>query len=242
MQRLTFVGKNRHPIWSRDGRWVAFQSDREGDLAIFRQRADGSGSAERLTKPDAGAEHIPQSFSPGDGYLLFTLAQDKEWTLWTRRATDGQVAPFGDVRSDTLVEGVFSPDGRWVAYQAEDRLGSGTVSLVQPFPATGTRHLIGDAGQVYWSPKGDQLLLNTGSGQSAVIPVTTTPRVTFGRPLDFPRGERREGPPRFTRREADSMPDGEHVIGVMVASGGLPHQINVVLNWFDDVRQRVPGP
>ena len=42
MRQLTFGGKSRHPIWSRDGQWVAFQSDREGDLAIFRQRADGS--------------------------------------------------------------------------------------------------------------------------------------------------------------------------------------------------------
>ena len=40
------------------------------------------------------------------------------------------------------------------------------------------------------------------------------------------------------------MPDGEHLIGVMSAvqaeAGGLASQINVVLNWFDDVRQKVP--
>ena len=53
MQRLTFGGSNRYPVWSRDGRWVAFQSDRDGDRAIFRQAADGSGTAERLTKPEA---------------------------------------------------------------------------------------------------------------------------------------------------------------------------------------------
>src|SRR5262249_48358535 len=46
MRRLTLVGRNRFPVWSPDGQYVAFQSDREGDLAIFRQRADGTGMAE----------------------------------------------------------------------------------------------------------------------------------------------------------------------------------------------------
>jgi eukaryotic-like serine/threonine-protein kinase len=54
MRQLTFGGRNRFPIWSADGQHVAFQSDREGDLGIFWQRADGTGAAERLTKPDQG--------------------------------------------------------------------------------------------------------------------------------------------------------------------------------------------
>ena len=52
MRRLTFGGNSRFPIWSRDSQRVTFQSDRDGDLAIFWQRADGTGSAERLTKPE----------------------------------------------------------------------------------------------------------------------------------------------------------------------------------------------
>ena len=49
VQRLPLAGNNRFPVWSPDGRWIAFQSDRGGDLGIFRQRADGTGVAERLT-------------------------------------------------------------------------------------------------------------------------------------------------------------------------------------------------
>jgi serine/threonine protein kinase len=52
--RLTLAGKNGFPIISPDGQYVAYQSDRDGDLAIFMQRADGTGAAERLTKPEAG--------------------------------------------------------------------------------------------------------------------------------------------------------------------------------------------
>jgi hypothetical protein len=54
MRRLTFGGRNRFPIWSRDSRRIAFQSDRDGDLGIFWQRADGTGTIECLTKADPG--------------------------------------------------------------------------------------------------------------------------------------------------------------------------------------------
>jgi len=54
LRRLTFGGRNRFPLWSPDGQWIVFQSDRDGDLGLFRQRADVSGTAERLTKPDPG--------------------------------------------------------------------------------------------------------------------------------------------------------------------------------------------
>ena len=64
LRRLTFGGKNRYPIWSPDGQRIAYQSDREGDLGIFWQKADGTGSAERLTKPESGVEHRPESWSP----------------------------------------------------------------------------------------------------------------------------------------------------------------------------------
>ena len=46
MRRLTFGGNNRFPIWAADGNRVTFQSNREGDVAIYWQRADGTGPAE----------------------------------------------------------------------------------------------------------------------------------------------------------------------------------------------------
>jgi Tol biopolymer transport system component len=42
LRRLTFGGNNRMPIWSADGRRLAFQSDREGDLAVFWQPVSGA--------------------------------------------------------------------------------------------------------------------------------------------------------------------------------------------------------
>jgi Tol biopolymer transport system component len=64
VRRLTFGGKDRFPVWSADGRYVAFQSESEGDRAIFWQRADFSGTAERLTRPEPGISHVPESWLP----------------------------------------------------------------------------------------------------------------------------------------------------------------------------------
>jgi hypothetical protein len=77
-----------------------------------------------------------------------------------------------------------------------------------------------------------------------IVPVTTTPAVTFGQEVNFPRANRGEGPPESSRRNVDSHPDGEHIVAVTNAGvgEGTSRQIIVVLNWFDELRARVPVP
>ena len=140
MRRLTFGGKNRFPIWSADGQRVAFQSDREGDLGIFWQRADGSGAAERLTKPDQGTSHVPESWSPKGERFLFGVTKGSSVSLWTFSLQDKKATQFADVQSPNPINAAFSPDGRWVAYTVTE--GAGTGIYVQPFPATGAKYLV----------------------------------------------------------------------------------------------------
>ena len=68
--------------------------------------------------------------------------------------------------------------------------------------------------------------------------------VTFGQPMDFSRVGRSEGPPARARRDADAMPDGQRLIGltsrVSEENAAAARSMTVVLNWFDEVRQRVP--
>ena len=80
-QRLTYGGNNRFPIWISNNR-VAFQSDREGDLAIFWQSAVG-GPAERLTTPEPGTSHVPESWSPKLERFLFSVKKGSDFSLWT---------------------------------------------------------------------------------------------------------------------------------------------------------------
>ena len=135
MRQLTFDGKNRFPIWSADGQRVAFQSDREGDLGIFWQRADGSGRAERLTKADQGTSHVPESWSPKEQRFLFEVTKGSSVSLWTFSLLDKEATQFTDVQSSNPIQAAFSHDGRWVAYTITE--GAATGIYVQPFPATG---------------------------------------------------------------------------------------------------------
>ena len=111
IRRLTFTGKNRFPIWSADGQRVAFQSDREGDLGIFWQSADGIGPAERLTKPEEGTAHVPESWSPNGDVFLFGVTEGSKVSLWTFSVRDREAKPFG-VRSSAPIASAFSRDGQ----------------------------------------------------------------------------------------------------------------------------------
>ncbi len=64
VRNSTSGSNNRFPAWSSDGKRLTFQSDREGDLALYWQSADGTGSAQRLTKAEPGTSHVPDAWSP----------------------------------------------------------------------------------------------------------------------------------------------------------------------------------
>ncbi len=176
MRRLTFGGNNRFPIWTSNNR-VAFQSDREGDLAIFWQSADG-GTAERLTKPEPGASHAPESWSPKHDTLLFSVTKGSDVSLWTFSLQDRKATPFGEVHSSNPTNAVFSPDGRWVAYTSTER--NRAMIYVQPFPASGASISFpseppGIASQPLWSPDGKELFYNPAPAEFAWVSVTTQP-------------------------------------------------------------------
>jgi serine/threonine-protein kinase len=245
IRRLTFGGNNRFPIWNADGRRVAFQSDREGDLAIFWQAADGSGTAERLTKPAQGESHAPESWSPDGRTLLFSVQKGSDISLSTLTLADRKATPYGDVRSSNPPGAVFSPDGRWVAYASTER--GMTTTYVQPFPATGAKHqLAAHAADTpkhpRWSPDGKELFLNISVTSFASVRVTTQPAFAFGNPVPLPKTL--EGGPAGTRTPYDLLPDGRFVglvtAGLSQFGRGSENQIDVVLNWDQELKRLVP--
>ncbi len=185
MQRLTVGGRNRFPIWTSDSQRVAFQSDRDGDLAIFWQRADGAGTPERLTKPAPREAHVPESWFPTGGTLLFSISKGSDISLATLSLPDRVVTPFGDVHSSTPPGAVFSPDGRWVAYTSTEQ--GRTTIYAQPFPATGAKYPLVPNGSdvphhVRWSPNGKELIYNPRPTGNEAVEVTTHPSFAFGKP------------------------------------------------------------
>jgi serine/threonine protein kinase/Tol biopolymer transport system component len=245
MRQLTFGSKNRFPIWSADSERIAFQSDREGDFGIFWQRVDGTGTAERLTKPDAGTEHAPESWSPDGSRFLFSVSKGSNLSLWTFSLPDKKAAAFGDVQATFLIAATFSPNGRWVAYSPGSSPSDRSV-FVQPFPATGAKYRI--LGGIYplWSPDGRELFFRSPQAPIQVVRVTLRPSFEFGNPETVPAGaELPFTPLPFPERQYDITPDGKRFIGVVPAGesqGGTAgaRQIQVVLNWFRELQERVP--
>jgi tRNA A-37 threonylcarbamoyl transferase component Bud32 len=234
IRRLTYGGNNRFPLWSPDGRRLAFQSDRDGDQALFWQPAEG-GNAVRLTKPERGTSHVPESWSPDGQVLLFSEKKDTDYSLWTFSLRDGKAALFERVQGSRLpANASFSLDGRWVAYQTgQVGMPEGTT-FVQPFPPTGTKHQIGPGAHPLWSRDGKELFFIPGPGRFQVVTVSTQPSFTFTRPVALPRVFA-IAHPAFPR-PYDMLPDGRFIgVGVADPGPGGP-QIHVVLNWFEELK------
>jgi Tol biopolymer transport system component len=231
---------------------VAFQSDRDGDLGLFWQRADGTTAAERLTKPDKDTAHVPESWSPDGKTLLFSIGTgstySSSYAVAALSLTDRRVTPVGGIQSAFPPAATFSPDGRWVAYSvAAPSSPPGGSLFVQPFPATGATYPIskGSGFHPTWSPDGKELFYFVGGGgaQFSAVSVTTRPTFAFGNPVPVPKPFVERGP--GFERNNDITRDGKRFLGVVAAgqtASGAPAapQIQVVLNWFEELKARVP--
>jgi serine/threonine-protein kinase len=241
-RQLTLGGKNQFPVWSHDGQRIAFQSDREGDPGIFWQKADGTGVAERLTKPEQGIAHIPDSFSPDGKSLSYSAVKGADSAVWILSLMDKKSTVFATQAAAYIARSAFSPDGQWLAYQSNE---TGQVQVfAQPFPATGAKYPVARGGQPVWSLDGREIYYNPAIGQLAVIGIKTRPSFSFGDPLAFSTSGLRSTNPSRETRPWDISPDGKQLIGVAAASeSGTPAdptlQIRVVLNWFTDLKERV---
>ena len=247
-RKLTFGGRNRFPVWSSDSQRIAFQSDREGDLAVFWQRADGTGVAERLTKPESGSAHIPDSWSRDGDHLAVTVVRGSSFSLATHSVRERKTTEFASVTSSALPTAVFSRDGRWLAYSSSDSGSAGTQVYVQPFPPTGARYQVfakaaENPHHPLWSPDDRELFYIPRVGGFEAVRVITQPTFAFGNSVPVPRVFA-TAPPTIPRT-FDITPAGKIVS--IIASGqtsaaaqNLP-LIHVVMNWFDELAARVPA-
>ncbi len=234
-RQLTFEGKNdRIPIWTPDGEWIIFSSQRDGPMNIYRQPADGSGQAERLTTSEFN--YLPWSLSPDGSILAFygrNAKGDSDIGI-LEMDVDGKTRPL--IASPNY-EGYasFSPDGQWLAY-VSDESGRRHV-YVTPYPELDVKWLVsGEQGGGWpsWSPDGTELFCRSGD-KIMVVPIQTGPTFKAGKPRVLFAG--------FLIGR-DISPDGQRFI--MIKQGGATgsdnkeSQINVVLNWSEELKRRVP--
>ena len=71
VQLTTQTSYEANPVWSPDGKQIAFASDRNGNFDLFIMPADG-GAARRLTYHSAS--EIPSAFTPDGKYVFFSAS------------------------------------------------------------------------------------------------------------------------------------------------------------------------
>ena len=248
MRRLTLEGRNRYPVWSADGLRVAFQSDRQGDLGIFWQSADGGGGVQRLTRPPQGAAHVPESWSPDGKHLLFSEQTSTDYVLFSLSLVDKKTSQFGGVQSSGPTSAGFSPDGRWVAYATASGAGfrpNGGV-FIQPFPAKGEIYPAPRTASDFhpvWSPDGKELFYVGALLEPFVaVSVQTQTGVRFGPPTRVSPAVPRPRLSFYDVRGYDVLPDGKFLCLVPVVPDAelVKGEIGVVLNWTEELKRLVP--
>jgi eukaryotic-like serine/threonine-protein kinase len=235
MERSTLTPQTLHwniidPIWTPDGHRLTFGSARGRPSNLFWQPADGTGTAERLTT--SPNRQLAQSWS-ADGKTLVFLEYAPTAAVWILRLD-------GDRKPRPFLNGPFnqcqarlSPDARWLAY-VSDESGRNEV-YVTPFPGAGARWPISTDGgsQPVWARNGRELYYRNGDRTMAVA-VTTVPTFGANKPELLFEAKAYSDPPSF-----DVTPDGEFLMVEPGESDTPPTQINVVLNWMQEVRQGV---
>jgi serine/threonine-protein kinase len=227
--------------WSRDGRHLAFGSDRFGYTNLFMQAADGTGQSERLVASER--IQMPLSFTP-DGRLLFSEEVPGQGRNIHALALDGSgkvsvviATPANELNAEV------SPDGKWLSYDSNE---SGQFEVyVRPYPNVGeARWKISLRGgrQPLWSPDGRELFYRDFSGAVMAVSVSDVAGFSAGEAMKIIDGSAYMGDGQFgSARTYDVSPDGRRLL--MIKRGDLNSDagtIVVVVNWFEELERLVP--
>ena len=229
--RMTFgPGRKRWSVWSPDSRYIAYyRGGQNGGGSIVRKPSDGSGQEETLLSlgPDISSGYVVD-WSPDGRYLsydTFSISKglDENWVLplfGDKRPF--QVAPV----AGSQYEGIFSPDGHWLAYFSYET-GQPEVFVV-PFPGPGGKYQISHGGgwNVTWDRKGDLFFLSTGNQlmKAELTLSTQSLQLKSLHPL-FQADLLDASAPLF-----DVTPDGQRVLIVTPAQTEST-SIGLLLNW-----------
>jgi serine/threonine-protein kinase len=244
--RLTFDGGGR-PVWSPDSTRLVYTHSIDGINNLYLINADGSGKPERLTTSDVS--QTAASWAAGSNTIAFLQRPTPDtfgiWVLPMEGPAARKPVLFLESRFN-LTYPELSPDGRHMAYVSVE---SGAQELyVQAYPGGGEKTRISTAGayEPIWTANGRELLYRSyspGRGQLLLAAAIQSlspfradaPRVLF---------EKKPAPYDATvpLRAWDASADGRRFLFMRFSeSTEKPvSTLQVVLNWSEELKQRVP--
>jgi eukaryotic-like serine/threonine-protein kinase len=240
LTRLTFDSAvDLYAQWTNDGSRLIFSSARPRTLAPFRQAADGTGKPEQLA---TSVTPLDQNSLSADGKWLvmrtITAAANEDIMV---------MALDGNRRVEALIHTPFrernpeiSPDGHWIAYQSNE---SGTDQVyVRPFPEVDSgRWQVSTVGgtKPLWARNSREIFFVASDGGFMSVPVQAGATFTFGNATRL-----FDTTPylvtSFQGRSFDVSPDGRRFLMLKNIEQPIAAQINVIVNWFTELKQKVP--
>ena len=229
-RRFTVDGTNNNPVWTPDGSRLVFASLRNGPYDLYWKPLDESEKESLLV---AGPRDKTAYEWTADGRTLL-YSVDSPVTnqdIWAH-SEEGQAAVLQDDEDEDGPR--LSRDGRWLSYSSDE---SGRPEVyVQSWPVGGGRWQISTDGgnDPLWAPDGETLYYWKDDGVFAVD-VETAGGVRAGRPRRLFGKEELRG----LIWSYDLHPDGDRFV-VLRSELASTSPIEIVINWFDELEERVP--
>ena len=234
LTRLTFGGGNNDfPIWSPDSKYVIYSAEKGKFPNIFRKPWDGGGNEERLSS--SPKTQIANSFTP-DGK---TLSFDQDGDIWILPldpngiSSEQKPSPFVQTPANEG-GGLFSPDGRWLAYMSNES-GKNEV-YVSAFPKHAGKWQIsngGGAGMI-WSRNGKELFFQNGS---SLMVVDVKAAATF----DYSVPRKLCDVPASVFIQDISLDGKQFLVTILHSQQSTLQRLEVVTEWFEKVKTTFAG-
>jgi serine/threonine-protein kinase len=234
LRRVTIGASSIIPVWSPDGRQLAYSTRQNDVWCLMRANSDGSGEPLKIIE-NGDTVLAPDSWSPDGGTLLYSLqTPDRGWDQRLFLVKDGSSRDF--VSSPSYdAEGMFSPDGKWVVYASSE---SGLNELyVQSLTEPGKRWQLSDqyGRDPVWTSHGKEIVFRSGRRILSVSVrmepdfEASVPQVLFEGPFELETGG---------WRNYDVTRDGQRFIMVHSNEGPVNRFIYVV-NWLEELNRLV---
>lgn len=219
--RFTFGSNSFSPLWSPDGRQVAYTEISSGSIMI--KNADGTSEARSLLTGPV-ANRAADSWYPDGSRIACRTQSGTAYDEWIVPVPQGQPAQPFLATPASEVSGRFSHDGRWFSYISNE---SGRQELyVVPYPGPGGKRQVSNGGAIdgVWLGGGHTLVYQTP--EFKLMAVEIAPRganLEIGATTPLFGGSAMRYPLSFT-------PDGKRFLAA-VPTEEKPPELTLVVNW-----------